>query len=367
MNLLIVNAGSSSLKFAWYDLTARQPKLIASANHTSDRADSIKQLHEFIAQRRQSTPLVVAHRFVHGGFDFTAPIKITAETFAKLTALTPLAPLHNPYACELVTEVKKSIPPQSVQIAVFDSAYYANLPEIAQTYALPASVCRRHRLRRFGFHGFAHEHMALRWIELTKSSQPKKLITLQLGSGCSITATHDHQPLDTSMGFTPLEGLVMGTRCGDLDPGLLLYLQREQHYTADQLEQLLNTESGLLGISEESADMRDLTQSNSKAAQLAIDIFCYRASKYIGAYLAVLNGVDAIVFGGGIGENTPVVRTKILHNLAWCGIHLDAKKNQRCNGQDGSISTASSRTDIWIINVNEERLIASKIQQFLQV
>lgn len=214
------------------------------------------------------------------------------------------------------------------QVAVFDTAFYAGLPQVAATYALPRSLCAEYGLRRFGFHGLAHDALWRRWRELSGAQQSNsRVISLQLGAGCSITAMRNGKPLDTSMGFSPLEGLVMATRCGDVDPGLIVFLQRAKGLESAALERLLNRESGLLGVSGLSDDMRALLEAHSETARRAVDLYCYRARKYIGAYLMVLEGADAILFGGGVGENAPEVRARISCR------HGMGRHRSRCGGQ----------------------------------
>lgn len=358
MNLLIINAGSSSLRIALFTTDLATPVRLAEDRYDLRQNDAGTLLRSFISQHNMAAPFKVAHRFVHGGAKLIAPARITPDVLAQLQGSIPLAPLHTPFALRIVELLAQEFGAEIEQVAVFDTGFFHELPAVARTYALPASICRQHDLYRYGFHGFAHQSLYRQWHSLTdRQNRSSRVITLQLGSGCSITALLDGKAVDTSMGFTPLEGLVMGTRSGDIDPGLILYLQSELGYTPGQLNHLLNEQSGLLGISGEDADMRILIDNPGAMAQLAIDIFCYRVRKYIGSYLAALGGADAIVFGGGIGENLPQIRSRILDGMQWCGIEIDAEKNQS-NITHMQISKNNSNIEVWMMKTDEEQLIA---------
>jgi acetate kinase len=301
----------------------------------------------------------VAHRVVHGGAHLTSTRRIDAEVEAEIERLAPLAPLHNPVALAWIGVCREVLGTDVSQVAVFDTAFYAKLPEVAATYALPRELGAKHRLRRYGFHGLAHQALWLRWRELRPDlPDGGRVISFQLGAGCSVTAIAHGQPLDTSMGFSPLEGLVMATRSGDVDPGLVTHLQRVERLSASDAERLLNERSGLLGVSGVSGDMRKLVGSDDPRARLALQLYCYRARKYLGAYLMVLGGADAILFGGGVGEHAATVRAGILEGLDWAGIRLDAAANAANTGREGRISDTGSRTEAWVIPVDEARLLA---------
>jgi acetate kinase len=291
--------------------------------------------------------------------------QLDAAVEAGIQRLAPLAPLHNPPALAWFRACKAAIGEHVPQVAVFDTAFFATLPAVARTYALPRDLDDGIPLRRFGFHGLAHQAMLRRWSELVPLASPTaRVISLQLGAGCSVTASLGGVPRDTSMGFSPLEGLMMATRCGDIDAGLLLHLQRTLAMTPDALEQLLNTRSGLLGVSGISADMRVLLDSAAPAAQLAVEMYCYRVRKYVGAYLAVLGGADAVLFGGGVGENAPAVRARILDGMQWAGIHLDAAANTAAVGKESRIDAPapddSTGTGIWTLPVDEASALATE-------
>jgi acetate kinase len=279
----------------------------------------------------------------------------------EIRRLAPLAPLHNPVALKWVAACRAEFGANAAQVAVFDTAFYAALPEVAATYALPRALSRKHGIRRYGFHGLAHQAMWRRWRALHPQVRPGGCaISLQLGAGCSITAVRDGCAVDTSMGFSPLEGLVMATRSGDIDPGLLLFLQRAEGLTPEQMERSLNEESGLLGLSSASGDMRKLLTAKDDAAQLAVEVYCYRARKYVGAYLAALGGTQAILFGGGVGEHAPPVREKILAGMHRLGIVLDADANRAAIGAEALISRRGSEVEVWVIPVDEARILAEE-------
>jgi acetate kinase len=249
------------------------------------------------------------------------------------------------------------------QVAVFDTAFHHSLPESAFLYALPYQYYRRYRVRRYGFHGTSHRYIAYRYRQLTGISRERtKIITLHLGNGASACAIVGGQSVDTSMGFTPLEGLVMGTRSGDLDPAILDFIGEKEGLAPREVDSLLNKQSGLLGISGLTANMRELLaeidENGDRRARLAVDVFCYRVRKYIGAYLAAMDGADAVIFAGGIGEHSPAIRARICEGLDWLGIHADANRNAALTNGEGRFDDAGSRVQLWVIPTDEELLIA---------
>jgi len=306
----------------------------------------------------------VGHRVVHGGEHFSKSVLITDEVQRAIEDCIELAPLHNPANIKGIQAVREIFGRALPQAAVFDTAFHQTLPEKAFLYAIPYQLYRRHKVRRYGFHGTSHRYIAYRYR--TTNNIPREqvnVITLHLGNGCSIAAIKNGNSIDTSMGLTPLEGLVMGTRSGDLDAAILEFIGAKEGLTIHETEMLLNKQSGLLGISGLTNDMRELLaeadESDDRRARLAIEIFCYRTAKYIGAYLAAMNGADAVIFGGGIGENSPKIRTRICENLGWLGIALDEAQNSACKGgSEGVISTGESRLKVCVIPTNEELLIA---------
>lgn len=356
MNVLTVNAGSSSIRLALYRHDGGG--LIAGASHHDSAApdDAADVLVGFLQEHGATQVDMVVHRVVHGGDRGAGAHRLDSELERTIEEYAALAPLHNPAALAWVRscrEVLGDIP----QFAVFDTSLYRDLPAAARTYALPRELTAAHGLRRYGFHGIAHEAMWQRWRAIAPTGG-ERVISLQLGSGCSVTALRAGRAVDTSMGFSPLEGLVMATRAGDVDPGLLLHLQRTHGMTPERLETMLNRESGLLGVSGISADMRELVAADTDAARLALDLYAYRARKYIGAFLAVLGGADAILFGGGVGEHQPQVRAAILEGLQWAGVDLDPAANQAATGGDASISTPASGIEVHVIDVDEAERLA---------
>ena len=352
--LLTVNTGSSSVRLAVF---ASELKRFADARYP-DAGGAAPRLRAFLHERGVRDVGAVAHRVVHGGAKLIRPCVVDGEVEAEIERLASLAPLHNPVALAWIRACREVLGNDVTQVAVFDTAFYAHLPERARRYALPRALCEKHGLRRYGFHGLAHEAMWRRWRALRPELKDGgRVISLQLGAGCSITAVEHGHPIDTSMGFTPLEGLVMATRSGDVDPGLLTFLQRADTLTSDQLEHLLTHESGLHGLAGE-GDMQALLARDDPDARLAVDVYCYRARKYIGAYFAALGGVDAILFGGGVGEHAAPIRSKILADLESLGIVLDEAANQTAVGAEARISRDDSPVAVWVIPVDEAQVLA---------
>lgn len=316
----------------------------------------------------------IGHRVVHGGNRFLQPTRLDDSVIAALDALGELAPLHNGPALAAIRAARAVSGTRIPMVAVFDTAFHHTMPAWAAQYALPEHLTARHAIRRYGFHGLAHRFMSERYAALRAApgdqvpqavrdtpAQQCKIITLQLGSGCSAAALAAGCSVDTSMGFTPLEGLMMGTRCGDIDPAIPGFLARQEGVDLATIDTWLNTTSGLLGISGHSRDMRELlaaeAQGNTRAA-LAINMFCYRVRKYIGAYLAALNGAEALVFGGGIGEHAPAIRARICAHMEWCGLTLDTTRNTAAQGTEARISADSARLHAYVIPVDEASVIA---------
>jgi acetate kinase len=322
---------------------------------TGGKQPAIKSLSEISA---------VGHRVVHGGETFTGSVLITSEVEKTIEAYYDLAPLHNPPNLTGIRAAKESFP-NVPQVACFDTSFHTTLPETAYLYALPYEIYQKYRVRRYGFHGTSHHYVARRCAELlTKHKYGVNVITCHLGNGCSMAAVMEGRSVDTTMGLTPLEGLVMGTRSGDIDPAIVFYLAEKPEYkNLAAINGLLNKKSGLLGVSGVSNDVRTLLQAakeGNQRAELALDIFAYRIRKYIGAYAAALPKLDAIVFTGGIGENAAPMRARICGGLnANLGIALDEGKNTKtCLGAEGDIATADSRARVMVIPTNEEKAIA---------
>jgi acetate kinase len=306
----------------------------------------------------------VGHRVVHGGERFQRSALIDPEVLRGIEDTIELAPLHNPANLRGIAAARDVLGAGVPQVAVFDTAFHHTLPEHAYLYAIPYQLYRRHKVRRYGFHGTSHRYVAHRWRQLTGLPRERTdIVTLHLGNGCSACAIRHGDSVDTSMGFTPLEGLVMGTRSGDVDPAVLDFVAAKEGLSLPEMEGLLNKQSGLLGISGLTNDMRELLaeaeEHDDRRARLAIELFCYRARKYVGAYLAALGGARAVVFTGGIGENAAVVRARICQGLEWLGIEVDAARNaEAIGGREARISVDGGRLDVWVIPTDEELLIA---------
>ncbi len=305
----------------------------------------------------------VAHRIVHGGTRVVEAAIIDDDVLREITEATTLAPLHNRPALAALRASRDALGGELPMVAVFDTAFHATMPNRAARYAIDLDVAERHHVRRYGFHGLAHRSITERVTALSRDgAAPDRLVTLQLGNGCSATAVHRGRSVDTSMGLTPLEGLVMGTRSGDVDPSLPAYLAGAQHVSIGHVEDQLNTRSGLLGVSGRSRDMRDLLAAEATGdsrAALAVDLFCYRARKYVGAYMTVLGGLDAVAFGGGIGEHAAEVRRRILEGMSWAGIELDHERNDATTGgREGRVDASGSRVAAWVVHVDEASVAA---------
>ena len=399
MNILVLNVGSSSLKFQLIDTDAARieentdrrlargqierigaeaiwsvragdgPSAKGSAPLKDHRA-AVEHLLAWLVSEDSDVEIhslaeigAAGHRVVHGGERFVRSLAIDDAVMRGIEETIELAPLHNPANLKGVQAVKAVLGPAVPQVAVFDTAFHHTLPERAYLYAIPYSLYRRHRVRRYGFHGTSHRYVSYRWRQLTgKTREQEKIITLHLGNGCSACAISGGESIDTSMGFTPLEGLVMGTRAGDLDPALLDYIAEKEGLNLAGVETLLNKQSGLLGISGLTNDMRELLaeaeEHDDRRAWLAIEIFCYRVRKYVGSYLAAMGGADAICFAGGIGENAPAIRAMICEGLEFAGIQVDHALNHGLATGEGRISPEGARPEVWVIPTDEELLIA---------
>ena len=397
MRILVINSGSSSIKFRLTDVLEHDGTLATgparlegavkgignsailetgglernrSTNvvEARDHAQAVRVLMNRLAEDVREIE-AVGHRVVHGGNRFMESTLITDHVEAGIDALSELAPLHNPACLAGIRGAKSAIGPRVPMVAVFDTAFHRTMPEVAQQYAIPADLADRHHIRRYGFHGIAHASLAEGYARGTgKSLQHERIITVQLGNGCSVAAIAEGRSVETSMGFTPLEGLVMGTRSGDVDASLVAFLAEREKVEASEVERWLNERSGLLGLSGRSNDMRELLraaeQEGDARAEFAIDLFCYRVRKYLGAYMAVLQGAEAIVFGGGIGENSPEVRKQICRNMEWCGIRLDHERNRAAvgfkPGPAARISTDDSSPAVYVVAADEETWIAKE-------
>jgi len=369
MKILVINAGSSSLK---YELFNKNLKSLYSGyiervgqkgqikNHLAATKYALKTLVEKKIIKDLTEIKAVGHRVVHGGEKYTKPVQVTTKVEKEIKELCSLAPLHNPPNLEGIKACKKLLP-KTTQIAVFDTAFHQSMPEKAFIYALPYKLYKKDHIRRYGFHGTSHSYISKKTIKLLKKKRTK-IVSCHLGNGSSITAILNGKSIDTSMGFTPLEGVPMGTRCGSIDPAIALRLAEKQ--SPKRIDAILNKESGLKGISELSSDMRDLlkTRKNRKQSQLAIDIFTYKIAQYIMAYTASLKGIDAITFTGGIGEQSAYIRKEICKYLKVLNIKLNTKRNNQ-NAQ--TISDSTSKTKIFVIKTDEEKEIAEQTIKFI--
>lgn len=372
MRILVLNAGSSSVKYQVFSMAGNAEVLTSGlVDRIGEPGSEITSHHhalEHLILHLQREGIIgsgqgidaIGHRVVHGGERFQQPVLIDADVVAAIRDMIPLAPLHNPANLQGI-EVAQQLFPGIPQVAVFDTAFHQTMPPVAFRYALPAELYREYRVRRYGFHGTSHQYVAQQAaLYLKRDLSELNLITMHLGNGCSATAIAQGKSVDTSMGMTPLEGLVMGTRCGDLDPALHFYLQREMGLTADALEHLLNKQSGLKGICGV-GDMREVQSRmdlGDTDAQLAEALFVYRAKKYLGAYFAVLGNVDAIIFTGGIGEHSARIREQICANLQGLGIGVDSNKNQQRSKQVMPFHSDTASVQLLVIPTNEELAIA---------
>ena len=388
MKVLVINCGSSSLKYQLFDMENEQvmakglvERIGITGSVLTHRSGEQKQVIEIeIPDHKKAIALVleavvdpkygvlksleeitaIGHRVVHGGEDYAKSVQLTDEVMKALKKNIELAPLHNPpniMGIEACQQLMPSVP----QVCVFDTAYHQTMPEHAFLYGIPYEKYEQYKIRKFGFHGTSHKYVAQRAAAfLGKPLSKLKIITCHLGNGSSISAIDGGKSIDTSMGFTPLEGLMMGTRSGDLDPAVITFLMAKEGWSTAEANNYLNKKCGVLGLSGVSSDFRDLenaADAGNKRAQLALDRFAYGVKKFIGAYAAVLNGVDTVVFTAGLGENSAVMRAKICAGLNYLGIEIDAERNN-IRGQEALISTDASPTKVLVIPTNEELMIA---------
>jgi acetate kinase len=403
MNILVINCGSSSLKFQLIDMEEQSEQALAQGvveriggealltlrsgarrirktAPVRKQRDALALVLEWLVSPEAGGPVIpslasihaVGHRVVHGGEKFRASVRINAKVMTGLEDCIDLAPIHNPANINGIRAVQEILGAEIPQIAVFDTSFHLTMPEPAWMYAIPYSLYRRHKVRRYGFHGTSCRFVCQRYREITGRTEAQtNLILFHLGNGCSVTAIIGGVSVDTSMGMTPLEGLMMGTRSGDIDPAVLELIADKEGMNIHEMEALLNKQSGLLGVSGLTHDMRDLLEevqdNGDRRAQLAIDMFCYRARKYLGAYMVATGGVDAIVFTGGIGENSCVVREQILRGLQRFGIDVDSEKNMETVGsREGRISKDGLTPEVWVIPTNEELMIARDVLQLVR-
>ena len=401
MNILVLNCGSSSLKFqvistdlevidrnedralargvverigseALITLRAEGKPAVRRAAPLRDHRVALDHVLRWLVSQEAAVPGIqsladihaVGHRIVHGGEKLTRSVVIDDAVIDQIEDCIDLAPLHNPANLKGIYSARELFGPGIPQVAVFDTSFHSTMPPESFLYAIPYQLYVRHKVRRYGFHGTSHRYVAYRYRQLSgKAHEETNVITVHLGNGCSVCAIRAGESLDTSMGLTPVEGLVMGTRSGDIDASVLEFLHHKEGMSFEELDGLLNKRSGLLGISGLTNDMRDLLEEENehqdRRAHLAIEIFCLRVKKYLGSYLARMNGADALVFTGGIGENSPDVRARICRDLEFLGIAPDAERNAALvGGKEGEIGSPTSRVRLYVIPTNEELLIA---------
>lgn len=352
--ILSINAGSSSIKFSLFQFETL--KLISSGEieNIFEYESSLKSIFNWVENiTEKSTLKGVGHRIVHGGSEFFKPVQINHKIIQKLTKLIPLAPLHESHNIEAI-KIIAEIYPKMIQVGCFDTAFHRTQNRLATLFAIPRKLTEE-GLVRYGFHGLSFEYIASVLPDKIDTTIHKKIIVAHLGQGSSVCALHELKSLSTSMGFTALDGLMMGTRCGSIDPGLILYLLQERKMTAEQINQVLYNESGLLGVSGMSSDMRELLISKKEEAKEAVNLFCYRAAREMAALSTILKGCDAVVFTAGIGENSPAVRKKICEWLEWMGIQLDDNLNIENNK---IISHSQSKVVVAVVPTNEDYIIA---------
>jgi acetate kinase len=398
MKILVLNCGSSSVKYQLIDMDnqlalarglisrigmsgavlAHKPydrnevKLsieILDHNAAIEHMISILLSTEHGVIKDKSEISAVGHRVVHGGEKFPDSVLITSEVMSQLRSCIELAPLHNPHNIRGINACQKIVP-GIPQVAVFDTAFHQKMAPVAYIYGIPYVLYKRYGIRRYGFHGTSHFYVSRRASQLMNVPMNElKIITCHLGNGASMAAVDRGTSIDTTMGFTPLEGLLMGTRSGDLDPAIILYVMAKEELSLQEANALLNKHSGMQGISGLSSDMRDIIEQSNAGndkAKLAFDIYCYRIRKYIGAYAAAMGGLDAIVFTAGIGENAPIVRRASCENLDFLGIQIDRQKNDQMIAKEGVISADSSKVKIWVIPTNEELVIAQDTERVVK-
>lgn len=399
MKILVINAGSSSLKYQLIDMTdetvlakglaerigidnsmlshtpARKEKVEIKVD-IKDHVQAVKMVIDALVHpeygviKDMSEISAVGHRVVHGGERFSSSVIIDDDVMEAIRANINLAPLHNPANITGIEACKK-VMPNTPMVAVFDTAFHQTMPKEAYIYAIPYSAYEKYGIRRYGFHGTSHKYVTLRAAKLLERPiEELKMVTCHLGNGSSIAAVKGGKSVDTSMGFTPLEGLPMGTRCGVIDPAIVTFLMEKENMTYQQIDHYLNKESGVLGISGVSSDFRDLeaaANDGNERAQLALDIFAYSIKKYIGAYAAAMGGLDCVVFTAGIGENNPYIRQKACEGLEFLGIYIDREKNEYTKkGKEGEISTDDSKVKVLVIPTNEELMIARETLELVR-
>jgi acetate kinase len=388
MKALILNSGSSSLKFAVFTVEgerelisgeidwSKQPAQISMAwperrpvsveLRLNGHAEAVARILEELRSGDAADIAAVGHRVVHGGDRYTSAVRITSEVEEAIHELAELAPLHNSASLHVIRAARRLLP-RAQHIAAFDTSFHSTLPEAARTYPVPRQWTNDWRVRRYGFHGLSHAYCAERAAAM-KPAQSGRLIIAHLGSGASVSAVRRGICIDTSMGFTPLDGLMMGSRSGAIDPGILIHVLLRKAMTADRLDHALNFESGLLGVSGVSSDMREVlaASATNPQAHLALEVYSHRLTQTIGAMVATLGGVDALVFTAGVGEHSPDIRRSVCDKLAFLGVELDPTANTNCS-PDADVATAKSRVRILVIGTREDLMIVREIRKLISI
>ena len=383
---LVINAGSSSVKFSLFEVAGNAlragphgqvsglgttprievseggRKLLDRSCDAADQEAAIGAIHDWLTGQigAEAGLAGVGHRVVHGGAEFSAPVRVDADVLKRLEALVPLAPLHQPHNLAGMRAIA-AVAPKVPQVACFDTAFHRSQPELAQQFALPRGLAAK-RIRRYGFHGLSYEYIVSQLPQIAPEIASGRLVVAHLGNGASLCAIAAGSSVATTMSFTPLDGLVMGTRCGALDPGAVLYLLQHEKMSAAAVERLLYEQSGLLGVSGVSSDMRTLLASEAPRAQLAIDLYVYRIGRELGSLAAALGGLDAIVFTGGIGENAADIRARICRDAAWLGVTLDDAANAAAGPR---ISADGAAASAWVVPTDENLMVARHTQRLL--
>lgn len=401
MNILVLNCGSSSIKFqivetdlelikqhddkqlakglierigsqALVTIKVEGKSKFKNAIALRDHTAALKYIIDWITSEDASIPGIkslddihaIGHRVAHGGERFKSSTRIDPDVIEGIKDCIDLAPLHNPHNVKGIESARAAFGPAIPQVAVFDTSFHTTMDEATYLYAIPYQYYRRYKIRRYGFHGTSHRYVAYRYRKITeKSREETNIITLHLGNGASACAIKEGKSINTSMGFTPLEGLVMGTRSGDIDPAVVEFLMHKENFSVDDVFTVLNKKSGILGVSGLTNDMRDLEEEelefNDRRAKLALDMFANRIKKYIGQYLAEMNGADAIIFTAGIGENSANMRKRVLTDMDWLGLELDEERNKEAvAGKESLISNDDSKIKVYVLPTNEELVIA---------
>jgi acetate kinase len=398
MKILVLNCGSSSIKYQLIDMENENPlakgdvsrigmsgAVLTHKPHdrpmtkvTGDILDHIMAIEHVVSIllspnhgviKDKSEINAVGHRVVHGGEMFTESVMITEDVMLHLRNMIELAPLHNPHNMRGIRACQKILGDVPM-VGVFDTAFHHTIPDYAYMYGLPYILYKKYQIRRFGFHGTSHFYVAHRACDmLDQKFEEKKIITCHLGNGASVTAIDCGKSVDTSMGFTPLEGLIMGTRSGDMDPAIILRVMGLEELSLHEARTLMNKHSGLIGVSGVSSDMRDIIEAKNEGndrARLAFDMYCYRIKKYIGSYAAAMGGVDTIIFTGGIGENSNDIRAGVLSNTEWLGVKIDEDLNNMAKSKEVEISSNDSRVKVMVVPTNEELVIARDTKKIIE-